>query len=77
MSRAPDPKRYIPDPPPWLELSHMPTIKGKVAAHKWITEVMRVPIKFNYVSENVNAHRICRTMIGGSIFFSHGTYTSL
>ena len=61
---------YQPDPPAELQLSAAPTLKGKQAAHKWITEEMGVPMTLNYVVTQANQHRIPHTWIGRAMYFS-------
>ncbi|MBU8819891.1 hypothetical protein KL864_28810 [Mycolicibacterium goodii] len=57
-------------PPSGLELSHVPTIKGKRAAWEWINNVLGVPMTMNYIVVNTNRRKIRRVMIGGALYFS-------
>ena len=60
----------LPPPPPGLELSRVPTLKGKRAACDWINNVMHVPVTMNFVVTNANAKRIRRIKIGAALYFS-------
>lgn len=37
------------EPPPGVVLSDLLTIKGRVGAHRWLSEVLGMPIRLNYV----------------------------
>ena len=69
MSRTPI-YLNLPAPPSWLELSRVPTLKGKRAAWEWINNEMRVPVTMNFVVVNANSKAIPRTKIGAAIYFS-------
>ncbi|AEV73138.1 hypothetical protein MycrhN_2553 [Mycolicibacterium rhodesiae NBB3] len=57
-------------PPVGVELSKVPTLKGKHEAHQWITEMLGVRITYNYFLTQCNAKRVPRTKIAGALFFS-------
>lgn len=57
-------------PPAGVELSRVPTLKGKREAHQWITDVLGVRITYNYFLTECNAKRVPRTKIAGALFFS-------
>jgi hypothetical protein len=61
---------YKPEPPAELRLSAAPTLKGKQAAHRWITEEMGVAMTLNYFVTQTNQHRVPHTWIGRAMFFS-------
>jgi hypothetical protein len=61
---------YKPEPPAELKLSAAPTLKGKQAAHQWITEKMGVAMTLNYFVTQANQHRVPHTWIGRAMFFS-------
>lgn len=69
MSRTPI-YLNLPAPPSWLELSRVPTLKGKRAAWEWINNEMRVPVTMNFVVVNANSKAIPRTKISAAIYFS-------
>lgn len=58
-----------PVPPP-MQLSTLPTIKGKTAAHAWITEELGVALSLNHVVTAANKRQISRRIIKGAIYFS-------
>ncbi len=62
--------KLSPSPPPGLELSRVPTIKGKKAAWEWINKDLRVELTLNHVVTATNKKQIPRTIIRGAIFFS-------
>jgi hypothetical protein len=45
MARAPI--RH--EPPPGVVLSSVPTIRGRAGAHRWLNDVLGVPVRLNYV----------------------------
>lgn len=55
---------------PNVELSKLPTIKGKKAAHAWITEQLGVQLSLNHVVTAANKKQIPRRIIKGAIYFS-------
>lgn len=57
-------------PPAGVELSRVPTLKGKHEAHQWITDVLGVRITFNYFLTQCNAQRVPRMKIAGALYFS-------
>ncbi|WP_006247733.1 hypothetical protein [Mycolicibacterium tusciae] len=57
-------------PPPNLQLSSLPTIKGKKAAHEWITQELGVALSLNHVVTAANKKQIPRRIIKGAIYFS-------
>jgi hypothetical protein len=48
----------------------LPTIKGKKAAHAWITEELGVALTLNHVVTAANKRQIPRRIIKGAIYFS-------
>ena len=69
MSRTPT-YLNLPTPPPWLELSRVPTLKVKRAAGSGLTMRCEVPVTMNFVVANANSKAIPRTKIGAAIYFS-------
>jgi hypothetical protein len=57
-------------PPPGVDLSAVPTIKGKDAAHQWITTVLEVPLRKNLVVAAANNRTLKSAKIGGALYFS-------
>ncbi len=55
---------------PNLELTNLPTIKGKKAAHAWITGELGVQLSLNHVVTAANKKQIPRRIIKGAIYFS-------
>jgi hypothetical protein len=66
MARVPT--KY--QPPVGVELSAVPTIKGKDEAHKWITETLGVPVRKNLIVTAANNRTIPCIKIGGALYFS-------
>jgi hypothetical protein len=62
--------RTVVAPPSGVALSKVPTLKGKRAAHQWITDVLGVRITYNYFLIQCNAQKVPRTKIAGALFFS-------
>jgi hypothetical protein len=58
-----------PTQPP-IQLSMLPTIKGKKAAHAWIAEELGVALTLNHVVTAANKRQIPRRIIKGAIYFS-------
>jgi hypothetical protein len=58
-----------PTQPP-IQLSTLPTIKGKKAAHAWITNELGVQLSLNHVVTAANKKQIPRRIIKGAIHFS-------
>jgi hypothetical protein len=58
------------EPPPGVELSAVPTIKGKDEAHRWIATVLRVPLRKNLVVTAANSRALPCVKIGGALYFS-------
>ncbi len=58
------------EPPPGVTLSSVPTIRGRAAAHRWLNEVLGVPVTLNYVREAANRRQIACTKMSGALFFS-------
>lgn len=56
--------------PPGLQLSKLPTIKGKTAAHAWISKELGVALSLNHVVTAANKKQIPRRIIKGAIYFS-------
>jgi hypothetical protein len=65
-----EPPRAQLSPPPNLQLSSLPTIKGKKAAHQWITQELGVALSLNHVVTAANKKQIPRRIIKGAIYFS-------
>lgn len=64
--------RLIPlthEPPPGVVLSDVPTIRGRAAAHRWLNDVLGVPVRLNYVRTAVAKGEVPCTM-SGALFFS-------
>lgn len=57
-------------PPPGVELSRLPTIRGREAAHEWITNTLGVPLKLNYVRAAATRREIPCREIGGALMFA-------
>ncbi|WP_244606094.1 hypothetical protein [Mycobacterium attenuatum] len=53
-----------------MKLSKLPTIKGKKAAHAWITGELEVQLSLNHVVTAANKKQIPRRIIKGAIYFS-------
>ena len=63
--------RLLPyEPPPGVVLSNIPTIRGRVAAHRWLNDVLGVPVSLNYVRAATAKDQIPATRMSGALFFS-------
>lgn len=62
--------RTQPAPPPGVQLSPLPTIRGREAAHAWIAETLGVPLRLNYVRAAATKREIRCREIGGALMFS-------
>jgi hypothetical protein len=58
------------EPPPGVVLSTVPTIRGREGAHRWLTDVLGVPVRLNYVRVAVARGEIPFTRMSGALFFS-------
>lgn len=58
------------EPPPGVVLSTLPTIRGREAAHRWLNDVLGVPVRLNYVRVAVAKGEIPSTRMSGALFFS-------
>ena len=59
-----------PEPPPGLELSPVPDLKGAERAAEWINEALRIPVTPRYVKDQTDAGRITYAIISGCRFYS-------
>ena len=60
-------------PPAGVELSTLPTIRGRDAAHEWIVETLKVPVRRNMIVSAANNRKIGRKLgphMGGALYFS-------
>ncbi len=63
------------EPPPGVVLTNIPTIRGRAGAHRWLNDVLGVPVTLNYVREAANRREIPCTKMSGALFFStHGLF---
>ena len=65
--------RLIPlvhQPPPGVTLTTVPTIRGRAEAHRWLTEVLGVPVTLNYVRTAVAKGQLPGTRMSGALLFS-------
>ena len=56
--------------PPDVELSPLPTIKGKDKAHEWITETLRMEIRKNLITAAANKREVHCVKMGNGLYFS-------
>jgi hypothetical protein len=63
-------------PPSGVELSRLLTIRGREAAHAWITKTLGVPLKLNYVRAAASRREIpgCREVAGALMFSTQGLF---
>lgn len=59
-----------PAPPIGAELSPLLTIRGRAGAHRWLTEVLGVPLTLNYVRNAATRREIPSTVVAGVLMFS-------
>ncbi|ORB53671.1 hypothetical protein BST40_07615 [Mycobacterium persicum] len=57
-------------PPRGVELSRLPTVRGREGAHAWITETLGVPLKLNFVRAAASRREIPCREIAGALMFS-------
>ena len=57
-------------PPRGVELSRLPTIRGREGAHAWIFKTLGVPLKLNYVRAAASRREIPCREIGGALLFA-------
>lgn len=58
------------EPPPGVVLSDLLTIKGRVGAHRWLSEVLGMPIRLNYVRAAVATGAMASVKKVGVHYFS-------
>jgi hypothetical protein len=67
--------RTPPASPSGVELSRLLTIRGREAAHAWITGTLGVPLKLNYVRSAASRREIpCREVAGALMFSTEGLF---
>lgn len=59
-----------PVPPPGVMLTDVPTVRGRVAAHRWLNDVLGVPVTLSYVRQATARGQLKGTKMGGALFFS-------
>ena len=69
MSRVIIPPR-IPDPPPGVELSPVPNIRGASGAAGWVAEHLGISLTERYVREKTNQGLIRYSIISGVRHYS-------
>ncbi|WP_131822131.1 hypothetical protein [Mycobacteroides saopaulense] len=70
MSRTTTPALDIPAPPPGLELSPVPNIKGNFAAARWVRENLNIPMTDRFVRVQTNEGRVRYSLIMGARYYS-------
>lgn len=68
MSRPPIPP--CPPEPPDLNLSDLPTIKGKDAAAQWVTEALGLPCSVVTIKKALQNGKLSSSLYQGAIRFS-------
>lgn len=61
---------HIPDPPANLDLSPLPTIKGKPAAAAWIRDTLGVEISPRAIKTATDRRQIEVAKLGGACYYS-------
>lgn len=65
-----------PDPPPGLDLSPVPNIKGAVNAAAWINDTLGIPVTPRYVAHQTNVDALeCALIMGARWYSTRGLYT--
>ena len=59
-----------PRPPTGVELSEVPTIRGRVGVHRWFNDVLGVPVTLSYVRRATASGSLKGTKMGGARMFS-------
>lgn len=62
--------KLSPAPPRGVELSPLLTVRGRAGAHRWLTEVLGVPVTLNYVRSAATRREIPSTPVAGALMFS-------
>jgi hypothetical protein len=62
--------RAIGQPPPGVVLSPLLTVRGREGAHRYIRDVLGLPLRFNYVRDCIARGEIHYTKIAGVHMFS-------
>lgn len=58
------------EPPPGVVLTRVPTIRGRAAAHRWVHDVLGVPVTLHYVYQGVKRREVQCTRMSGALVFS-------
>jgi hypothetical protein len=58
------------EPPPGVTLSTVPTIRGRAGAHRWLNDMLGVPVRLNYVRGATARGEIPSVRMSGALFFS-------
>lgn len=59
-----------PAPPRGVELSPLLTVRGRAGAHRWLTDVLGVPLTLNFVRNAATRREIPSTVVAGALMFS-------
>lgn len=57
-------------PPPGVQLSTLLTVRGRRAAHAWLNDALKVPVKFNYVRDCITRGEIPHRTVAGCKLFA-------
>lgn len=63
------PVDHLPEPP-GLELSDVPSIRGKDGAMAWFRDELGVPVGIRLVKESTENHTLPSYIIGGAVYYS-------
>lgn len=58
------------EPPPGVALTNVPTIRGRAGAHRWLNDVLGVPVRLNYVRAATAKGELTGVRMSGALFFS-------
>jgi hypothetical protein len=58
------------EPPAGVVLSNVPTIRGREGAHRWLNEVLGVPVRLNYVRAATAKDELTGVKMSGALLFS-------
>jgi hypothetical protein len=57
-------------PPPGVVLSTVPTIRGRTGAHRWLNDVLGVPVSLNFVRAAAASNEMRGVKMSDAVFYS-------
>ena len=62
--------RTVVQPPPGVTLSPLLTVRGREGAHRYVRDVLGLPVRFNYIRDCIARGEIRYTKVAGVHMFS-------